>query len=135
MQLSPAKLRQRLLSPEARLAIEEIHRLIRQHRITPTELKLICGPAETQHRRERAAVITQCQQLIDFWGITRRELAGVKYGVEPPAPPIKYQHPLTGDAWDGRGSQPAWLRSALLKEGYLLSELAPLESGAFPAAG
>ncbi len=42
-----------------------------------------------------------------------------------PTQGIKYQHPLTGDTWDGEGLQPDWLRQALLKDGYLLDEVKP----------
>ena len=39
-----------------------------------------------------------------------------------PLPP-RYRHPTSGDIWDGVGSQPDWLRRALLQEGYTVEEL------------
>ena len=45
----------------------------------------------------------------------------------PPAPPstsaIRYRHPFSGETWDGQGEHPAWLREALLKQGYTVDEL------------
>lgn len=66
--------------------------------------------------------------LIEFWKIRPSELRmAVPKSVEPdPAAPDasgapsvpKYRHPLTGETWDGIGSQPDWLKHALLKEGF-----------------
>ena len=71
------------------------------------------------------AVVTLINGLIEYWEIALDELEG---DLPPPAPTIavsvvKYRHPKSGDTWDGNGQQPDWLRSALLKEGYRVSEL------------
>lgn len=87
-------------------------------------------------RRERAVVIARIQSLIEFWGITEAELDADTPVIEiaPTGPlPIKYQHPLTGETWDGQGPHPDWLRRALLKEGMRVEELRP--PGAAPADG
>ena len=79
-------------------------------------------------RRERAVVIARSQSLIEFWGITQDELdADTPFvDITPRGPlPIKYQHPLTGETWDGQGPHPDWLRRALLKEGMRVEELRP----------
>ncbi len=41
----------------------------------------------------------------------------------PAATPPRYRHPHTGQAWDGHGHQPQWLRDALLCEGFTVDEL------------
>ena len=85
--------------------------------------------AQRRGRRERAAVIARIEALMEYWGITVADLEGETPDLPPPAvaPPrtVKYRHPVTGDTWDGDGSHPDWLRSALLKEGYRLDELRP----------
>lgn len=65
------------------------------------------------------------RQLVEFWRIAPQELIRVKEkGLRrEPARRLKYQHPVTGDAWDGEGPQPEWLRRALGSEAYRVSEL------------
>ena len=80
---------------------------------------------------EQEAVLRSIQKLIDFWDISPDELASDMPAPlhqpvqdEPPAvPTIKYRHPVTGDTWDGAGSQPQWLRDALTREGYTVDAL------------
>ena len=36
---------------------------------------------------------------------------------------VTHRHPTTGETWTGTGAQPAWLRQALLVEGYRPSDL------------
>lgn len=72
-------------------------------------------------RRGRSATLARIQSLIDFWDITAEELASHT----APPPPIKYRHPVSGATWDGRGEHPAWLRHALLQEGWRVDELRP----------
>lgn len=81
--------------------------------------------AERQQRRARAIALHQIQQLVEFWCIELHELEGPWNLPKPSRPSIKYQHPLTGETWDGEGPQPGWLRQALLKDGYLLDEVKP----------
>lgn len=75
---------------------------------------------------EKIAAARTIQRLMEFWQIEPHELHGA---VAPPAPvrpaasAPKYRHPVSGETWDGVGSQPDWLRHALLKEGYLVEEL------------
>lgn len=77
---------------------------------------------------EKIAVARTIRQLMEFWQIEPHELATRgRAAPEPLAPPAevqpKYRHPVTGETWDGQGSQPQWLRDALLKEGLLVEEL------------
>lgn len=79
---------------------------------------------------EKIAAARTIQRLMDFWQIQPSELASCSAPQVPAAPsrpvqPVRprYRHPLSGETWDGQGSQPAWLRQALLKEGYLVEEL------------
>jgi DNA-binding protein H-NS len=76
---------------------------------------------------EQEAAIRSIRKLIDFWQISLEEL--VVDGEMPVRPtPVpeslpKYRHPISGDTWDGQGSQPIWLRQALTREGYTVDEL------------
>jgi len=115
------------------------------HEIDPSVLQdAFAEPAATEAdreadrpltRRERAVVIARIQSLIEFWGITPAELDADTPHVEavPSGPlPIKYQHPQTGETWDGQGPHPEWLRRALLKEGMRVEELRPPGSAPSP---
>ncbi len=88
----------------------------------------------TMRTAEQEAVLRSVRKLIDFWQIEAEELAGVP-APEPrsepvqPAPLHRYRHPITGQVWDGRGGQPAWLREALTREGYTVEELRLCEPG------
>jgi DNA-binding protein H-NS len=75
---------------------------------------------------EKLAAASKIEMLIEFWKIRPSELraASQKTAQEqaeevqsraPLAP--KYRHPVSGETWDGVGSQPEWLKHALLKEG------------------
>jgi DNA-binding protein H-NS len=76
---------------------------------------------------EQEAAIRSIRKLIDFWQISLEEL--VVHGDLPVKPvPVpealpKYRHPISGETWDGQGSQPGWLRLALTREGYTVDEL------------
>ena len=79
---------------------------------------------------EQEAAIRSIRKLMDFWQIAPDELhvpmaeAAISAPVAPrPAVTTKYRHPVTGDAWDGVGRQPEWLRLALTREGYMVEEL------------
>lgn len=78
---------------------------------------------------EQEAILRSVRKLVSFWQITAEELAGIPepVRVEKPvkkAPPLpRYRHPITGQTWDGEGSQPPWLREALTREGYMVEEL------------
>lgn len=76
---------------------------------------------------EKLAALRTVRKLVEFWNITPQELRGAL----PPPPPaapvgasaIRYRHPVSGETWDGQGEHPAWLREALLKQGYTVDEL------------
>lgn len=71
-------------------------------------------------------VLTRVKNLVEYWGITAEEIESME---TPPGlslaemSVIKYRHPQTGQTWTGIGQQPEWLRQALSKEGYRVSEL------------
>jgi DNA-binding protein H-NS len=76
---------------------------------------------------EKLAALRTVRKLVEFWNITPQELRG-PLPPAPPAPPqasqsIRYRHPVSGETWDGQGEHPAWLREALLKQGYTVDEL------------
>ncbi|MDE2400518.1 MAG: H-NS histone family protein [Burkholderiales bacterium] len=86
---------------------------------------------------EQEAVLRSIRKLIDFWQITPDELdfgdsPSIAHPIETLPKPTpsgpKYQHPRTGETWNGEGMQPQWIREALTKEGYTVDELrcAPL---------
>ncbi|MFL6679675.1 MAG: H-NS family nucleoid-associated regulatory protein [Burkholderiaceae bacterium] len=76
---------------------------------------------------EKLAALRTVRKLVEFWNITDQELRDPL--PPPPAPPlagtlpIRYRHPVSGETWDGQGEHPAWLREALLKQGYTVDEL------------
>ncbi len=76
---------------------------------------------------EKLAALRTVRKLVEFWNITDQELGGPTPPPPPPAPagslPIRYRHPVSGETWDGQGEHPAWLREALLKQGYTVDEL------------
>ena len=76
---------------------------------------------------EKLAALRTVRKLVEFWNISPQELRGPLPPAPPtPAPgtlPIRYRHPVSGATWDGQGEHPAWLRDALLKQGYTVDEL------------
>jgi DNA-binding protein H-NS len=77
---------------------------------------------------EQEAVLRSVRKLVAFWQITADELSGIPEPVkvvEAVRAPVlpKYRHPITGETWDGEGSQPPWLRDALTREGYTVDEV------------
>lgn len=74
---------------------------------------------------EKIAAIRKIRKLMDFWQIHPHELRGrvVPVAATVALPVIRYRHPISGLTWDGNGSQPPWLREALLREGYTPEEL------------
>jgi len=76
---------------------------------------------------EKLAALRTVRKLVEFWNITPQELREPLPSAPPPAPvgtlPIRYRHPVSGETWDGQGEHPAWLREALLKQGYTVDEL------------
>ena len=84
---------------------------------------------------EKLAALRTVRKLVEFWNISPQELRG-PLPPPPPAPepgtlPIRYRHPVSGETWDGQGEHPAWLREALLKQGYTVDE--PKRAVAQPA--
>lgn len=78
---------------------------------------------------EQEAVLRSVRKLVDFWQIEAHELAGIVPTVVAPSPvacePARpsYRHPISGETWQGEGSQPEWLKAALTREGYTVEEL------------
>jgi DNA-binding protein H-NS len=74
-------------------------------------------------------VIDRITSLMQFWGITLDDLSAEPDPDVPAAPvpdlPVKYRHPSSGLTWDGQGTQPDWLRHALVQEGLRVDELRP----------
>ena len=81
---------------------------------------------EDDYPPEKLAALRTVRKLVEFWDISPQELRGPLPTPPPPTPgtlPIRYRHPVSGETWDGQGEHPAWLRDALLKEGYTVEEL------------
>ena len=76
---------------------------------------------------EKLAALRTVRKLVEFWNISPQELRGPLPPAPPSPPPgtlpIRYRHPVSGETWDGQGEHPAWLRDALLKQGYTVDEL------------
>lgn len=85
--------------------------------------------AESSLTPEQRVVVHRIRALMAFWQITPDELADPEFALPAPPPAAalpaapKYRHPRSGETWDGQGSQPDWLRQALLREGFLVEEL------------
>ncbi len=86
--------------------------------------------ADERFRQElRDAALRRIHFLMDFYQVDPRELAEPRRkSARAPAPPAapqppKYRHPVSGETWDGVGSQPQWLREALLRQGYAVEDL------------
>ncbi len=84
-------------------------------------------PEDDAYPPEKLAALRTVRKLVEFWQIQPQELRGPAPPA-PPAPPvapapIRYRHPVSGETWDGQGEHPAWLREALLKQGYTVDEL------------
>ena len=79
---------------------------------------------------EKIAAIRKIRKLMEFWRISPSELRGRPVPVVRPqaSVEVRYRHPITLEVWDGQGSQPQWLRDALIKEGYTVDELRPAAS-------
>jgi DNA-binding protein H-NS len=107
-------------------AIVEIQKLIREHSLTREELvRLEPKGASSPWERQRRIAFEHCRQMVDFWNIAPSELRRRDHPATQVihAAQIKYRHPVNGATWDGQGSQPDWLKHALLKEGYTVREL------------
>lgn len=78
---------------------------------------------------EQEAVLRSIRKLIDFWQIAPEELVPSSSDSPAVAAPVtvvalpKYRHPVSGDTWNGQGTQPQWLRDALTRQGYTVDEL------------
>jgi len=78
---------------------------------------------------EQEAVLRSVRKLVDFWQIEAHELGGIAPPVVVPPPAVaeparpSYRHPISGQTWQGEGSQPEWLKAALTREGYTVEEL------------
>jgi DNA-binding protein H-NS len=112
---------------------------------SPESVAAPVAPQPSTSPRQRAAIIHRIRTLMEFWGITATQLRHYKSkpSMQVPTSP-KYRHPITGATWDGQGSQPEWLRKALLKEGFTVERLRqaaaaatglPREDGADAAGG
>ncbi|HIV69989.1 MAG TPA: H-NS histone family protein [Candidatus Aquabacterium excrementipullorum] len=77
---------------------------------------------------EQEAALRSIRKLIEFWRISPEELEFDAPSMPSELPQVlvpspKYRHPVSGDTWDGQGSQPPWLREALTRGGYTVEEL------------
>lgn len=86
---------------------------------------------ETMIEKRKAIGLRLVKQLMEFWSITPQDIRrAAKAGppmvkTAPAEPAVKYRHPVSGLTWDGCGTQPDWLRQALLAEGRTVAELLP----------
>jgi DNA-binding protein H-NS len=76
---------------------------------------------------ERTAAIRKIRKLMDFWRILPAELRGRPAPQPSQVTEVRYRHPITQQVWDGQGAQPQWLRDALIREGYTVDELRPVD--------
>ncbi|WP_374728572.1 H-NS histone family protein [Caballeronia hypogeia] len=64
--------------------------------------------AEARDKETRLALIEIVQKMREY-GITLNELMGRKPGVPEVDAPARYQDPLSGATWSGRGRAPNWI--------------------------
>lgn len=105
-------------------ALEVVRSLVKEWDVKEHELSDVSAEIERRRAAKRRIVIHQLRQLVEYWGITERELArSVKR--RRAASPLnqKYRHPVSGETWSGEGPQPEWLKTALVKDGYRVEEL------------
>lgn len=123
-------------------AVREIRELVARFGISETDLRRALSEvererekqaliesrkAEQEHRRARERALHVARQLVEFWRIEPAELTARRplAARAEARPAVRYQHPVTGESWDGQGGQPEWLRRALGREGYRVAELQP----------
>lgn len=97
------------LTGAQKAALSKIKFLCEYWRITDTELARIGVQAQKIRQKllAREAKLSQAAQVAQA----------------TPIPQIKYRHPIFDYRWDGSGPQPAWIKEALIKEGYTVEEL------------
>lgn len=72
----------------------------------------------------RRAALTAARTLVEFWKITPEQIESAPAPkIDPSVGAPRYRHPVHGHCWDGEGSQPQWLKDALIREGYTVEEL------------
>ena len=71
-------------------------------------------------RNALAERVLEVQALMEAHGISLEDILDA--GSDDPSR-VTHRHPVSGETWNGLGSQPQWLRHALLSEGYRPSEL------------
>src|SRR5690606_9193165 len=91
-----------------------------RHNLLLTSIRLVTSlPQTTVKTPEQEAALRSIRKLIEFWRISPDELwfeapvAPAAASEAPPPPTHRYRHPLSGESWNGEGSQPQWLREAL----------------------
>lgn len=107
------------LARRRQLALIEAQGLVAVHGIGMQELAAL--ERELQERRNALAErVREVQVLMEAHGISLEDILDAD-SHHPGR--ITHRHPVSGETWNGLGSQPQWLRDALLREGYRPSEL------------
>ena len=119
-------------TPERDEALQVIRSLVKEWDVKEHELSDISAEIERRRAAKRRIVVHQLRQLVEYWGITERELARSRKRRRAATPMNhRYRHPVSGETWSGEGPQPEWLKTALVKDGYRVEELrAGLEGSA-----
>ena len=107
------------LARRRQLALIEAQGLVSLHRIGPEDLAQLERDLE-RRRLTLAKHIDEVRSLMVSHGISLDEV--LDHGHDD-ASRITHRHPVTGETWSGLGSQPQWLRYALLTEGYRPGDL------------
>jgi DNA-binding protein H-NS len=93
----------------------EAQGLVDKHGITVSELRDLARAIQRERPR-KAESIREVKALMKQHGLTVADLMEKKAT-------RAYQHPVSGQRWNGAGAQPEWLKQALLSEGYRPEEL------------
>jgi DNA-binding protein H-NS len=63
-------------------------------------------------QQEQNAAIEHVRQVMNFFNLVPNQLRVDRLGTYNTKPlQMKYQHPVTGATWSGRGRAPSWIRN------------------------
>lgn len=112
-------------NPERAEVLQKLRHLVNLWDVKAEEVADVSARVEREKAARRKIVLHQIRQMVEFWDISENELKsrGARKPPLPASSEAKYRHPVSGEAWDGVGSQPEWLKNALVKEGFLVEEL------------
>ncbi|MDP9585528.1 H-NS family nucleoid-associated regulatory protein [Burkholderia ambifaria] len=90
------------------------------------QMDALAEKTETARLAELQAVIDDIRAKVAEFGITEKDIFGVRRGrtMKAATTPLeaKYRDPKTGATWSGRGRAPAWIKDAKNRNRFLIKE-------------